>query len=1066
MNSKVIILAIAAVMLSSSLAVAFDSTAASHGPNMNATSAAVSGTPYLGSVTIAANGSVSNPSVISQSGNTYTLTSGINGTVTDLRNNSVLNGNGFTINGNSSYAIVSTDVTGLTVENLVIVNAKVGFELTSGSNIVFKGNTVNGSTFNSYLTDLYYSDNVTIENNVFSFSNTVTSSYAVYAYSVSSLNVSYNMFSGSTYYYFVYGDMVGQFSGWHNTVMSTYSGAYAFYMEYGGSAILGYNYINYTSEGVYVYWQQSLISLHNQIYNSDYGLDGQYISTFISSHDSLPGNYYPLYVYEVGATLAKYDNLSGSSYGVYSEYSANVTITNSNISNASNEGVYAYEGGSINLYNDQLNMVSTSVYGVYAEYMSGPVNLVGVSIITPSYYGLYLYYSPYFNVVDSYINATYNIYADTSIFGANVSNNTFVTTNTGYTLYQNDYDYLYNLVFTNNTIISPATDWADYGVYLYVYYASSNIVISNNSFTNNYYPIYLYSDYYNGVNVWVQNNTIVNSDYAIEIEGFLTLHVTGNMIQNVTGEGIYLYLYEAGIATVSYNTIVNLPGFGGFSYGIDMEGFYVGTSVVSYNTILNGGSSSTGIYFEENVNSLVYGNYVSNSDYAYYLYYYNDVMWFFNNTASNSYYGIYSEENGNLSIYSNYFINDNYSLVSYYDWLVYLYANTFVDNFTTSGSTPTVYFLSVYDPYGTYTIYHNNFLNETSGYTVANYLTTGTGYAPIYMNAALPVGGNFWSNYTGHGSNGIGTTPMTVYGQYTDYYPLTSMWTSPTVTFVETGLPSGTSWSVSLNSSMQTSTAASIVYGLTNAVYSNVTYSVSQVQGYVASVTSGTVYLNGASSVITVAFTPYNYSVTFTESGLQSGTSWSVTLNGVTQTSTTATVAFSVPNGTYSYTINSVSGYSGGSVNGTITVNGAAVSESASYTLITYMVTVVESGLPSGSSWNATLTGSGGASYSVTSTSTSAQIAVAPGTYTVNVTGPSGYSVTLQSSTLTITNSSSALVAQFGSTSHATTSSSNSNSNSIYEGLGIGVVIGAVAAFLAAIFVLPAVRGGKKKDQQ
>jgi len=75
-----------------------------------------------------------------------------------------------------------------------------------------------------------------------------------------------------------------------------------------------------------------------------------------------------------------------------------------------------------------------------------------------------------------------------------------------------------------------------------------------------------------------------------------------------------------------------------------------------------------------------------------------------------------------------------------------------------------------------------------------------------------------------------------------------------------------------------------------------------------------------------------NYLVTFTESGLPSGTSWSITLNGTTKSSTTNTITFSVPNGTYSYVVESVSGYTASPSSGTITVNGANIEKAVTFT--------------------------------------------------------------------------------------------------------------------------------------
>ncbi len=73
------------------------------------------------------------------------------------------------------------------------------------------------------------------------------------------------------------------------------------------------------------------------------------------------------------------------------------------------------------------------------------------------------------------------------------------------------------------------------------------------------------------------------------------------------------------------------------------------------------------------------------------------------------------------------------------------------------------------------------------------------------------------------------------------------------------------------------------------------------------------------------------YAVQFVESGLPSGTSFSVTLNGATS-SGSGTVSFSEVNGSYSFSVGSVSGYTASPSSGTVVVSGSAVSESITFT--------------------------------------------------------------------------------------------------------------------------------------
>jgi hypothetical protein len=89
------------------------------------------------------------------------------------------------------------------------------------------------------------------------------------------------------------------------------------------------------------------------------------------------------------------------------------------------------------------------------------------------------------------------------------------------------------------------------------------------------------------------------------------------------------------------------------------------------------------------------------------------------------------------------------------------------------------------------------------------------------------------------------------------------------------------------------------------------------------------------------------YAVTFTESGLPAGTSWAVALNGTTETSTTSTITFSEPNGTYTYSIGTVSGYTISSSGSSITVNGVNVSKVITFTSNTTTSKRTSSGISS-----------------------------------------------------------------------------------------------------------------------
>jgi len=153
------------------------------------------------------------------------------------------------------------------------------------------------------------------------------------------------------------------------------------------------------------------------------------------------------------------------------------------------------------------------------------------------------------------------------------------------------------------------------------------------------------------------------------------------------------------------------------------------------------------------------------------------------------------------------------------------------------------------------------------------------------------------------------------------------------VTFLESGLPNGIAWYVNLSNGQSfSSTSNKIAFNETNDTYSYTIATMSK--KYSPSPKSGIFTVNGSSINLTVTFKLLTYNITFTESGLPSGTSWSVTLNGTTLSSKTNTIAFSLPNGTYSYTIGNISGYNISKSSGSLTISGKNVTQSVTFSSV------------------------------------------------------------------------------------------------------------------------------------
>lgn len=154
------------------------------------------------------------------------------------------------------------------------------------------------------------------------------------------------------------------------------------------------------------------------------------------------------------------------------------------------------------------------------------------------------------------------------------------------------------------------------------------------------------------------------------------------------------------------------------------------------------------------------------------------------------------------------------------------------------------------------------------------------------------------------------------------------------VTFVETGLPSGSNWSVVVSGPVVTrenSTATSIVAVLPNGTYRLEVAEVGSYYPYDPQVEfSSSFMVLGAPLSVPITFA-YGYALTFNESGLSSGLSWSVNVtNGTGATVEVigfagSSITFYLGNGSYAYAIGLPEGNSAKNTSGTTAIDGRAV---------------------------------------------------------------------------------------------------------------------------------------------
>jgi len=268
-----------------------------------------------------------------------------------------------------------------------------------------------------------------------------------------------------------------------------------------------------------------------------------------------------------------------------------------------------------------------------------------------------------------------------------------------------------------------------------------------------------------------------------------------------------------------------------------------------------------------------------------------------------------------------------------------------------------------------------------------------------------------------------------------------------TVTFAESGLPFGRAWSVDFNSDDITSTSTDIATSVANGSYA---YSLPSIPGFQPTAPSGQVVVSGAAQIVDVTFLPFLTNVSFTTTTLPSGSMWTVTFNGSAVTSSGSEIWFEDANGTYAYSVASLSGYHVQPQYGNLSVAGVAQSILVTFSLVTgsppqeFPVAFHGAGLPSGTNWSVVLNGT--VSYGTGGTPTELE---PNGTYAYTVQSPGGYTVTPSSGTVKVNGQPVAVALTFSANSTVVPPPNNSGGPSAPDTLlyvAVGVVVVAALA--------------------
>jgi hypothetical protein len=274
---------------------------------------------------------------------------------------------------------------------------------------------------------------------------------------------------------------------------------------------------------------------------------------------------------------------------------------------------------------------------------------------------------------------------------------------------------------------------------------------------------------------------------------------------------------------------------------------------------------------------------------------------------------------------------------AYQDWVgLVMQGGTYADSNVVSGSSfvaDTSYGVAILaGEYNTFT--GNHFLGDngaTATYSAAHLQawSVNYNYFNTCANNLCTTGvGNYWSDWHTFGSNGY-LAPYVVTGTTWDYFPLGPQETFD-VNFHATGLPSGTTWSVTLGGVTESSAGTTITFTEPIGTYA---YGVGALANWASSPSSGSVTVTGASYNVSVTFSALVYAVTLSVGGLAASTTWSATVNGVTESTSGPSLMFWLPNGNYTYAFHNVSGYTlpKTGASGSFTVAGAPLGLGTTY---------------------------------------------------------------------------------------------------------------------------------------
>jgi YVTN family beta-propeller protein len=209
------------------------------------------------------------------------------------------------------------------------------------------------------------------------------------------------------------------------------------------------------------------------------------------------------------------------------------------------------------------------------------------------------------------------------------------------------------------------------------------------------------------------------------------------------------------------------------------------------------------------------------------------------------------------------------------------------------------------------------------------------------------------------------------------------------VEFVASGLPSDTLWEVTVGATVLRTIGYANALSEPNGSFP---YSVANVPGWRTAAYTGVVNVSGGPREIGVPWNQTTFPITFEEVGLSPPVSWEVTLRvspqgtSIANASSGGSLGFVAGNGSYEYRVTGITGWEAFPSAGILTVDGGAAFQRIVWTNVLFGIQLDERGLPTGTSWAATVGGT-----TDRANGTSLDFSVQNGTYWFNVSNVPGW---------------------------------------------------------------------------